>query len=36
MYFIGFHAAIEGNLRQHPIEAGRIARDIGHRHDSRT
>ncbi len=32
MHFIGFHPAIEGNLRQHPIEARRIARDIGHRH----
>jgi hypothetical protein len=38
MHFIGFHPAIEGNLRQHPIEARRIARDIGHRyrHSTRT
>ena len=38
MHFIGFHPAIEGNLRQHPIEARRIARDIGqrHRHGKRT
>jgi len=32
LHFIGFHPAIEGNLRQHPIEAQRIAREIGYRH----
>jgi len=38
MHFIGFRPAIEGNLRQHPIEARRIAREIGrrHRHVGRT
>lgn len=36
MHFIGFHPAIEGNLRQHPIEAGRIAREIGDRQRHRT
>lgn len=30
--FIGFHAAIEGNLRQHSLEAGRIAREIATTH----
>ncbi|MFB4317821.1 flavin-containing monooxygenase [Actinomadura sp. 21ATH] len=28
LWFIGYHPAIEGNLRQHPIEARRIARAI--------
>jgi putative flavoprotein involved in K+ transport len=32
LHFIGFHAAIEGNLRQHSIEARRIARDIATTH----
>ncbi|MBM0256024.1 NAD(P)/FAD-dependent oxidoreductase [Micromonospora sp. 4G55] len=29
LWFIGYQTAIEGNLRQHPIEARRIARAIG-------
>lgn len=28
LWFIGYHTAIEGNLRQHPIEARRVAREI--------
>jgi putative flavoprotein involved in K+ transport len=28
LWFIGYHTAIEGNLRRHPIEARRIARSI--------
>jgi cation diffusion facilitator CzcD-associated flavoprotein CzcO len=28
LWFLGYHTAIEGNLRQHPIEARRIARAI--------
>ncbi len=28
LWFIGYHTAIEGNLRQHPIEARRVARAI--------
>lgn len=30
LWFIGYHTAIEGNLRQHPIEARQIARKIAH------
>jgi cation diffusion facilitator CzcD-associated flavoprotein CzcO len=28
LWFVGFHTAIEGNLRRHPIEARRLARII--------
>jgi cation diffusion facilitator CzcD-associated flavoprotein CzcO len=28
LWFLGYHTAIEGNLRQHPIEARRIARAV--------